>query len=41
MLGSDNYAFCKENNKKLIAIKEKEPFTDNQMNEYASNGIFF
>ena len=41
MLGSDNYAFCKEENNILIEIKEKEPFTDNKMNEYASNGTYY
>ena len=38
MLGSDNYAFIKEKDKNFIFIKEKQPFTDNKMNEYASNG---
>jgi NDP-sugar pyrophosphorylase family protein len=41
MLGSDNYAFCKENNLVLQNIKEKEPFTKNKMQEYASNGTYF
>lgn len=41
MLGSDNYAFCKEDNMKLIQIKEKEPFTDNKMSEFASNGTYY
>ena len=41
MLGTDNYAFCKEKDKVLIQIKEKEPFTDNKMNEYASNGAYY
>jgi len=41
MLGSDNYAFCKEKNMELIQIKEKEPFTQNKMNEYASNGTYY
>jgi len=41
MLGSDNYAFCKEDNKRLIEIKEKEPFTDDKMSEYASNGTYY
>ena len=41
MLGSDNYAFCKESNMELIQIKEKEPFTDNKINEYASNGTYY
>jgi len=50
MLGSDNYAFlsvveggsgsdsgCIE----MTAIQEKQPFTDNKMNEYASNGTYY
>lgn len=41
MLGSDNYAFCKEENKVLVQIKEKEPFTNNKMSEYASNGTYY
>jgi NDP-sugar pyrophosphorylase family protein len=41
MLGSDNYAFCKEVEGKLIQIKEKEPFTNNKMGEYASNGTYY
>ena len=41
MLGSDNYAFCKEDNKNLIEIKEKESFTNNRMDEYASNGTYY
>ncbi len=41
ILGSDNYAFCKEKDNFLIEIKEKEPFTDNKMNEYASNGTYY
>jgi NDP-sugar pyrophosphorylase family protein len=41
MLGSDNYAFIKEENKNFISIQEKQPFTDNKMNEYASNGTYY
>lgn len=42
MLGSDNYAFCKlDDNGYLEKIKEKEPFTDNKMDEYASNGTYY
>lgn len=41
MLGSDNYAFCRELNKVLLEIKEKEPFTNNKMQEYASNGTYY
>jgi NDP-sugar pyrophosphorylase family protein len=41
MLGSDNYAFCKEDDGVLLEIKEKEPFTDNKMSEFASNGTYY
>lgn len=41
MLGSDNYAFVNEKNKIAIEVKEKEPFTNNRMLEYASNGTYF
>jgi NDP-sugar pyrophosphorylase family protein len=41
MLGGDNYAFCKEKNMFLEQIKEKESFTKNKMNEYASNGTYY
>jgi NDP-sugar pyrophosphorylase family protein len=41
MLGTDNYAFCREENNLLIEIKEKEPFTNNRMNEFASNGTYY
>jgi hypothetical protein len=41
MLGGDNYAFCKEENKRLIEIKEKEPFTNDKMSEFASNGTYY
>lgn len=41
MLGTDNYAFVREQDGVLLEIKEKEPFTDNRMNEYASNGTYY
>ena len=41
MLGNDNYAFIKEKNKWLIKIKEKESFTKNKMQEFASNGTYY
>lgn len=41
MLGGDNYAFSKLENGLVVQIKEKEPFTDNKMNEYASNGTYY
>ena len=44
MLGTDNYAFLKEvddNPNWMEAIQEKQPFTNNRMNEYASNGTYY
>jgi dTDP-4-amino-4,6-dideoxygalactose transaminase/bifunctional N-acetylglucosamine-1-phosphate-uridyltransferase/glucosamine-1-phosphate-acetyltransferase GlmU-like protein/GNAT superfamily N-acetyltransferase len=44
MLGTDNYAFLQEieNNSRLMkAIQEKKPFTNDRMNEYASNGTYY
>ena len=41
MLNGDNYAFIKEDDKNFIAIQEKMPFTNNKMNEYASNGTYY
>lgn len=44
MLGTDNYAFLKETyegSRWMDAIQEKQPFTDNKMNEYASNGTYY
>jgi NDP-sugar pyrophosphorylase family protein len=44
MLGSDNYAFMKETEEgsmRLAAIQEKKPFTNNKMNEWASNGTYY
>lgn len=41
MLGTDNYAFVKENAKWMDEIREKQPFTDDRMSEYASNGTYY
>jgi len=41
MLGSTNYAFMRDDNQWMLEIKEKEPFTDNRMEEYASNGTYY
>jgi NDP-sugar pyrophosphorylase family protein len=41
MLGTDNYAFLKETDRWMDSIQEKRPFTDNRMNEYASNGTYY
>ena len=35
------YAFIKEKNGKVEGVKEKEPFTDNPQNEYASTGGYY
>ena len=40
-LGTTNYAYIKEKNNFLIDIKEKEPFTENRINEYASSGTYY
>ena len=41
MLGSTNYAFMRDNEQWMLEIKEKEPFTDNRSNEFASNGTYY
>lgn len=41
MLGSTNYAFMRDENQMMLEIKEKEPFTDNRNEEYASNGTYY
>jgi len=42
MLGGDNYAFCKVNlHNDILEIREKQPFTDNKMSEYASTGTYY
>ena len=41
MLGNNNYAFIQDKNQWMIQIKEKEPFTNNRMEEYASNGTYY
>ncbi len=41
MLGSTNYAFIRDNQQWMLEIKEKEPFTENRMQEYASNGTYY
>ena len=40
-LGPDMYAFVKEENGVATAIQEKKCFTDNKLNEYASNGTYY
>ena len=42
MLGSDNYAFCKTDEKnKILEIREKQPFTADKMSEFASTGTYY
>ncbi len=40
-LGTTNYAYIKDKNNFLLDIKEKEPFTENRINEYASSGTYY
>ena len=43
MLGSDNYAFCRlrEGSYQIEEIREKQPYTDDKMSEYASTGTYY
>lgn len=41
MLGKINYAFMRDDKQWMLEIREKEPFTDNRMNEYASDGTYY
>lgn len=41
MLGTTNYAFMRDEKQWMLEIKEKEPFTDNRMQEYASMGTYY
>lgn len=40
-LGKTNYAYIKEEGGVITDIKEKEPFTSNKMDEYASSGTYY
>jgi NDP-sugar pyrophosphorylase family protein len=40
-LGTTNYAYMQESNGWLTAIQEKQPFTDNRMEEFASSGTYY
>ena len=41
MLGTTNYAFMREQNGWMLDIQEKQPFTDNRMEEFASTGTYY
>ena len=40
-LGQTNYAYMQENNGWVKDIQEKQPYTDNRMNEFASSGSYY
>lgn len=40
-LGTTNYAYMQEQEGWLIAIQEKQPFTNNRMEEFASSGTYY
>lgn len=40
-LGTTNYAYMREEDMRMLDIKEKEPFTDNRMQEFASSGTYY
>ncbi len=41
MLGKDHYAYARTDGVQLLEIREKQPFTENKMSEYASNGTYY
>ncbi len=41
MLGKINYAFMRDDKQWMLEIREKQPFTSNRMNEFASNGTYY
>ena len=40
-LTENRYAYVKEQNGWALDIREKEPFTENPMNEFASSGTYY
>ena len=40
-LGSTNYAYMRESNGWVQDIQEKQPYTDNRMEEFASSGTYY
>lgn len=40
-LGNTNYAYIRENNGWIHDIQEKQPYTNNRMEEYASSGTYY
>lgn len=41
MLGSTNYAYVRTEGERVLAIQEKQPYTDTPMREYASSGTYY
>lgn len=41
MTGTTNYAFMRHDQQWMLEIREKKPFTDNRMMEYASDGTYY
>jgi len=41
MLGNTNYAFIRDDQQWMLEIREKQPFTENRMQEYASDGTYY
>lgn len=39
--GSTNYAYIRESNGLVQSIREKQPFTDNKVEEYTSSGTYY
>lgn len=40
-LGTTNYAYMREFEGRVLDIQEKQPYTDNRMEEYASSGTYY
>lgn len=40
-LGTTNYAYMRESGGRVLDIQEKQPYTDDRMNEYASSGTYY
>mgnify|MGYP003390653965 CR=1 FL=1 len=40
-LGHTNYAYMREEDGRVLDIQEKQPYTDNRMEEYASSGTYY
>jgi NDP-sugar pyrophosphorylase family protein len=40
-LGTTNYAYIREQDGWMLDIQEKQPYTDNRMEEYASSGTYY